>query len=244
MKLSNILYFVTSTIISLSILTSCGGGKDSPEQSPELPIEQIKEPGIAALIFPEDNTECNTGEIINENTSNVTFTWTESVNTTDYEVNLKNLNNNNTIKKTTNINEATIPIDRGTPYEWYVISKNSGNSKIGTSTTWKFYNEGQGITNYAPFPAVAISPKRGETIDAENNTVDLEWTATDIDNDIVSYDILLDTSENPITLISTTTDKTVMDILVNSNTIYNWKVITYDSQNNSSTSEIFEFKTN
>lgn len=244
MKLKDYTYLLLGLLIAFCILSSCGGGNDTPNESPELPIEQIKNPGIATLVFPEDNTECNTGEIINENKSNVTFTWTTSENTTNYEVNLKNLHNNNTIKQTTDINEATIAIERGTPYEWYVISSNVGNSTIGTSAIWKFYNEGQGVTNYAPFPAQAISPKRGENIDANDNKVNLEWISSDVDNDIVQYEILFDNSDNPTTSIGTTSDNIISAVSVNSNTVYKWKVITLDSQNNRSTSEIFEFKTN
>jgi len=232
--------------LSFTILTACGGGggDDTPSPTPVTPVAEIPNPGNATLVFPEDNTECNTGVIVDETRSNVTFTWNSSENTTSYEVNLRNLNNNNTIKQTSTINEATILIQRGTPYEWFVVSNATGTTQTGISLTWKFYNEGPGITNYAPFPAEAVNPKRGENLTVVNNQIDLEWTASDIDEDIISYDIYLDTTENPTTLIGTTTETTLPSIPVISNTLYTWKVVTHDSSNNSSSSEIFEFRIN
>lgn len=244
MNLNNYKYLIITLAMSSPILWSCGGSDDSNDQDPVLPIEQVETPGNAILIFPENNTECNNGEIVSETKSRVTFTWSASENTTTYEVNLKNLSNNNFLKQTSNSNEATIIIDRGTPYEWFVTSSINNSSTIGKSSTWSFYNEGPGLTNYAPFPAQAITPKRGESLNATNGKIDLMWTSNDIDNDIISYEIFLDTEEHPITSIGTTVENTILSIPVNSGSIYKWKVITFDSNENSSTSEVFEFKIN
>lgn len=232
-------------LVGFSVLSSCGGGgDDSPDEPPVTPIVPIASPSSATLVFPEDNTECNTGAIIDETKSNVTFTWNTSENTDSYEVNLKNLSNSNTLKQTANINEAKVLIDRGTPYEWFVISRATGTTETATSATWKFYNEGQGITNYAPFPAIAIRPERGENLTVTNNEITLEWISSDIDEDIVSYEVLLDQEENPSTSIGVTTETTISGIQVTSNNTYRWKVITTDSATNSSISEIFEFRIN
>lgn len=222
----------------LVILTSCGGGGNSGTGG-EVP-DSVPDPKAATLVFPENNESCNEGININDTQSNITFQWNASPDTDNYEINLKNLSNNSTTKTNANTNEATITILRGTPYEWFVVSKASGTNKTASSSTWKFYNQGVGVENYAPFPAEVISPKRGETI-TSSTTVSLKWNGSDVDNDISDYEIFFGTDTNPSTSLGSTTN-TTLDASVSSGSTYYWKVVTKDSQNNTSDSEIFEFK--
>lgn len=228
-------------IFTILIISSCGGGGDEPSPNPIAPVPS---PTAATLIFPENNTECNTGEIISLQRSNVTFTWNESENTSSYEINLKNLNDNSILKQVSNSNEATVALIRGAPYEWFVVSKAAGTTETATSIIWKFYNEGPGISNYAPFPAEAISPTRGANLTVGSGELTLQWSASDIDNDITSYEVFLDTNENPTTPIGTTSETTLSAVSVMQGTTYRWKIITNDAANNNSSSEIFEFRVN
>lgn len=220
------------------ISASCGGGNSGGNDDNPPPVP---DPKAATLIFPANNETCNEGTIVNSTQSSVTFQWNASQDTDSYEVNLKNLSNNSITKTNTNTNQASITILRGTPYEWFIVSKASGTNKTAISSTWKFYNQGIGIENYAPFPAEVISPKRGVTISATN--VSLKWTGSDVDNDINEYEIFFGTEPNPTTSIGTTSDTTIETTTVSGN-IYFWMVVTKDSQNNTSNSEIFEFKVN
>jgi len=238
------LYKLNLLIGAVALLFSCGGGGDDTEPTiPEPPQEVIASPSAATLTFPADNTECNTGVIINENQSNVTFEWNASENTDSYEVNLRNLNTGNTSKTASTNPTATIPIARGTPFAWFVISKANGTTETATSPEWQFYNEGPGITNYAPFPAEVVFPARGQNITSTNTTLSLEWSASDIDEDILNFEVFFDTSEDPSTSIGTTAENTIA-VTVTQGTTYRWKVVTTDEFNNSSTSEIFDFKIN
>lgn len=225
------------TCISSLLLASCGGGSD--DGGTDTP-DAIATPKATTLVFPENNTECNEGAIISDTRSSVEFSWNAATDTDSYEINIKNLATGNSSSKTVTTTSDAITIDRGTPYEWFVVSKANGTTETATSTTWKFYNQGVGTENYAPFPADAISPARGTTI-ATTTTVSLKWSGEDVDNDIVDYEILFDTNNTPTTSIGVTTE-TTLDATVTSNTVYYWKVITKDSQNNTSTSEVFEFK--
>lgn len=225
------------TCISSLLLASCGGGSD--DGGTDTP-DAIATPKATTLVFPENNTECNEGAIISDTRSSVEFSWNAATDTDSYEINIKNLATGNSSSKTVTTTSDAITIDRGTPYEWFVVSKANGTTETATSTTWKFYNQGVGTENYAPFPAGAISPARGTTI-ATTTTVSLKWSGEDVDNDIVDYEILFDTNNTPTTSIGVTTE-TTLDATVTSNTVYYWKVITKDSQNNTSTSEVFEFK--
>lgn len=221
------------------IIAGCsnsGNGDDTPPPPPP-------PPSAATLVFPDNNTECNEGEILSENQSRVTFEWSAAQNTDSYEVNLRNLDTNGTIMINVSTNSAPIIIDRGAPYEWFVVSKAIGTSATANSATWKFYNQGPGIANYAPFPAEALYPSRGSSIDPSGGTVTLEWSTSDVDGDILEFDIYFDTDPDPVTILGTTSD-TTLDAAINSGTIYYWRVLSRDSAGNSSESEIFEFRVN
>ncbi|NNF18691.1 MAG: hypothetical protein HKN61_02850 [Flavobacteriaceae bacterium] len=228
-------------VMFAGILWSCSGG-DSGGNPPPPPAPTVPDPSAATLVFPDNNTECNEGEILNENQSRVTFRWNNAQNSDTYEVNLRELNSGNTSNFNSNTNSADITITRGAPYEWFVVSRANGTAATANSATWKFYNEGPGITNYAPFPAEAVNPARGANIDA-TSSVSLEWSGSDVDNDIVSYDVFFGTDPDPVTLQENTTE-TTLTVDISTDTVYYWKVVTNDSAGNSSSSEIFQFKVN
>lgn len=211
-----------------------GGGDDDPMTVPD--------PSAATLIFPEDDTECNEGAILSDLESNVTFQWNASQNTDSYIVTLTNLNNNASFNTSANSNEATITIARGTPYEWYVISSANGTNVTAESAKWRFYNEGPGVENYAPFPAEAVNPSRGATLTANTTSVTLEWSATDIDDDIVEFEVFFGLEGDADIPSLGTTSETTFDVTVVSGNIYKWLIVTFDSQGNTSGSEEFSFR--
>lgn len=241
MKITYIKY-LTVLVLGL-ILVSCGGSDTGGDDTPPVdPPAVIPAPAASTLVFPDNNTECNTGEILNDTQSLVTFQWTVSANTTNYEVNVKNLETNSTVKRTTTVNELGISIARGTPFEWFVISRATGTDETATSPTWLFYNEGIGIENYAPFPAVALNPKPGVTI--PSSSITLTWSGIDVDDDITGYDIFLDTEEVPELLLGSTTNASFENVSVTAGLTCYWRIISKDSAGNSSTSQVFQFRVN
>ncbi|MCX2717970.1 hypothetical protein [Lentiprolixibacter aurantiacus] len=233
---------VKLNILLLSgLFIACGGGSDNPGSDPDPEPDPVPAPRATTLIFPENNSECTTGVVVSDTQSQVLFEWNESENTDSYEVNLRNLNTNNTSRFTSNTNSVNITLNRGTPYEWFVVSRADGTSETANSPSWRFYNEGPGIENYAPFPAVAISPERGAILNGITS-VDLSWTGSDVDNDIVDYEVYLDTNTDPTTSLGITAETSLPDVAVSAGNVYYWKVVTRDSQGNSSTSEIFQFR--
>ena len=218
------------------VLASCGknDSNDTPKPDP------VPKPSAATLVFPDNGTECNEGNILNETQSEVTFQWNASQNTDTYEVNIRNLDSNASSKTTVSTNEAVVTLLRGFPYEWYVVSKASGTSETASSDKWKFYNQGPGVENYAPFPADVVSPLRGSSV-SDSGLVTLEWQGSDVDDDIDGYEILFGTDEIPSNSIGTTSNST-MDATIVSGEVYYWVVITTDSAGNSSKSEVFDFR--
>lgn len=224
-------------VLVIIFIAACGGS-DSNDPDPDPDPDPIAAPLAATLVFPDNNTECNEGVVVNETQSTVTFDWNASQNTDSYEVNLRNLNTNTSSKTNSNTNSADITLERGVPYEWFVVSKANGTNETASSSIWKFYNQGPGVENYAPFPAEALNPGRGEAIN-NSGTVQLEWSGSDVDNDITEYDVLFGTDSDPSALLGTTPDSFIDATIATG--VYYWRVISKDSQGNSSESEIFEF---
>lgn len=223
---------------TLVVFLSCGSATDPlPEEE-----EQIEDPNATTLIFPEDNTECQEGTIISDNQSRVLFQWNESEHTDSYEVHLENLDNGIESIHESNTNELQIIIERGTAYSWFVVSKSNASAEIAESATWKFYNTGAGVVNYAPFPADLLSPANNGTVTIGSGNVLLDWEASDIDNDIVSYEVFMDTN-NPPSASRGTTSETEITLNAIANTRYYWFIEVVDSANNISKSEVFSFST-
>ncbi|WPR71074.1 hypothetical protein SLW70_14190 [Flavobacterium sp. NG2] len=221
-------------IIMLSMLfLSISCSKDTAETSPS--------PVAALLTSPLKDTECNTGTLVSTTENKVDFQWKASNHTDKYTVVVTNLNTKVVTEKEVSTPAATFTLIRGVPYSWKVISKSNNTTVTASSETWKFYNAGEGISNYAPFPADVVSPLMGSTV--SSNPVTLQWNTTDIDNDISKYEVYFGTTNPPTLLHTTTTNKSITNLNVTPKTIYYWKVITIDAKNNRSTSPIFDFKT-
>lgn len=202
-----------------------------------------KPPESAKLVFPQNNSECTTGADSSPTTSMVEFRWQKASNTDTYELRATNLNTSTTQTVSTSALSAMLPLQKGALYSWVVNTKNSAVLQIASSQTWRFYNSGF-ETSYAPFPAEISSPAFGESLTMDiNNEVSLSWSGSDIDDDIESYELFFSTENPPNTLIATiTTGATNRKVTVESDTVYYWKVITRDSEGNTSDSGIFDFR--
>lgn len=216
------------------LVTACGdsGGEGSGGN-----------PSAANLIAPVNNSECTTGVPVSATQSKVTFEWNPATGADSYFVYVKNLETQSAVQQYNAGNAVTLEVtlQKGVPYSWYVSARKEGGTSTN-SATWKFYNAGDGIANYAPFPAEAVFPGMSATV--QGPVLTLEWDADDLDNDIQEYKVYMDTNANPTTLKATVTQSQLAGVNVNGNTTYYWKVITTDAEGNSSTSPVFQFKTN
>ncbi len=210
-----------------------GCSKDSPPKGPE----------AALLTFPEQNSECTTGTDLNAVTSQVEFRWQTSKNTDTYELRVTNVNSGVSQTVTTAALSARLPLEKGALHRWNVITRNEKTDKIATSDTWQFYNAGS-ETSYAPFPAEIVSPESGASVVRDiNNEITLQWIGADVDNDITGYEIYLDTANPPVTLVgSPSVSINAVQVSVAANTVYYWKVVTRDREDNTSDSGVFSFR--
>lgn len=218
----------------LIVLLSCSDDNSFPD----LP----KTPSETKLIFPFENSVCNVGTNITATESTVLFEWEEGAYTDNYEVKLRNLITNEMSSHQSEDTQVSIVLKRGTPYEWYVISISKSVIESAQSKTWRFYNAGIAIESYAPFPAEIISPTMAESISTTTNEISLEWKGSDVDDDIIGYDVYFGTTNNPEIMQTNFNDSALKNVPVLPNTIYYWKIITIDSHGNKSDSGVYQFK--
>lgn len=221
-------------------LVSCGGSSED-----EAPVEvAIKIPGKATLVAPASGTTCEPGANATPTQSSVVFSWNPATDTESYELKVINLNTQETVTQTGITSAtATVTLNRGIPYSWSLTSKNKG-ATTTVSDTWKFYLAGVGVTNYAPFPAAAVSPLSGTVVTPTNGKVTLSWETSDVEASPLTYTLFFDTvdgEQTPIDANKNLTSKT-KEVVVNANTVYYWRVITSDGFN-TSTSIVYTFKT-
>ncbi|WP_207429153.1 hypothetical protein [Pedobacter sp. SYSU D00535] len=202
------------------------------------------EPEKAVLIAPAKDEACLEGQILSDAESKVTLKWNAAQNADNYDVVIKNLQSNESVTKNALSTTLDVNLSRNTPYSWYVISKSGKTNVTAQSETWKFYNAGAGVLNYAPFPAEIVSPAIAGSVNATNGKITLDWTGNDVDNDIVNYDIYFGTSQTLGVLGSNVAASILNDVSVTANTTYYWKVVTRDSQGNTSVTPVYYFKVN
>ena len=225
-------------ILILLLCFNCSKSSDDGT-TPVAPV--IEPPTASSLTFPDNNQECNQGVDVNATQSSVTFKWGASANTDSYDVKLKDLDAGTTTTHNSSTNELAITLKKATPYSWSVISKSTSTTETAQSNTWKFYNAGDAVQSYAPFPADLVAPTMGANLSGVTS-VTLEWAGSDIDNDITGYEIYIDTATPPTVQIGAAQTATTIDATVAAGNVYYWRVITTDAEGNNSQSEIFEFR--
>jgi len=207
----------------------------------EEPVLNLTDPTAAQLIFPYENSECNEGTNITATESTVLFEWEIAENTDSYDLILKDLSSSQEVTYKSPENQISIVLLRATPYAWYVVSQSNTVSAVAESETWKFYNAGDGVLSYAPFPAEIISPAMAEIITSSSGEITLDWDGSDVDNDIIGYDLYFGTSDPPA-ILSSDLQESMLVVPVASDSIYYWGVTTKDEHGNSSESGIYQFK--
>lgn len=231
----NIIFIVTV------ILLSIGCKKNKSETIDPDPVNPL---GAVTLSLPEQNSICITGTIISAVQSNVELRWEKVTNATKYVVSVKDLLTGTNSIFTTNKNVYIATLSRNTPYAWDVTAQGATSDKTSKSAIWKFYNAGDGVISYAPFPADHLTPTINQTVTAINGKITLSWTGSDTDNDILNYDIYLGTSTSPSLFKKEVLASKLENVELTGKLTYYWKVITRDKTGNTSESDMIRFTVN
>ncbi|MDB4006008.1 hypothetical protein N9455_02115 [Flavobacteriaceae bacterium] len=200
------------------------------------------------LFILENNKTCETGTSVSDTQSTVAFSWNASASTNTYDVRITNLNTSTaTNKNGVASTSTTATLDKGVPYSWKVTSKNTQTTTTTGSDTWKFYLAGDGVVNYAPFPADLKAPASGSTVTLSDGKATFTWEGTDPDSgDTLSYTLQADKDKDavktdPSIVVSNLSAQTA-DVELEAATTYYWRVKTSDGTN-ASYSIVYSFKT-
>lgn len=237
-------------ILGITLLTlglGCGkGNPPAPEPAPTIP-PVVTPPANgtttkATLLAPAKNEVCYTGVVLSATTNQVTFKWTAGESVESYTIEVKNLNTGNYfIQSPLATNQTEMTLERNTPYSWSVQTKSKNNNgEKFQSEVWKFFNAGDGITKYAPYPAEPVFPNKKQSVTPSSGTITISWSTDDPDVDLLNYDIYLGVTASPALLLSKYTTNTYRAIVSSGNKYY-WKIVSRDAHGNTSESDIFEF---
>ena len=136
-------------------------------------------------------------------------------------------------------------IDKGATYSWFVITTYNTTDENGqaitaqeVSNTFYFYSVGEAQVSYAPYPAQLISPADTSTL-ADKSKVQLIWNGSHPEGTISSYEVYFGTAFDPAFLESTTSQN--IEVTIEANTTYFWKIVTKDTNGNTSVSPTYGF---
>ncbi|WP_323788767.1 hypothetical protein [Psychroserpens sp.] len=227
---------IINFVVIVLICQACNNASDGdPENGSG--IGNQDEPNGVGLVFPAQDALCNEGTDLTPTESTVYFEWESNTNAQIYTLTLEHLETNTITQYTTEDYVIPVTIQRAAAFRWFVEYVHDNDIK--KSAIWNFYNAGPGVQNYAPFPAEIVSPAMAQSVPA-TNSVTLEWSGSDVDNDIIAYDVYFGTDSSPDVLESgLISNQTTVPVL--SGTIYYWNVITIDSAGNSSESGVHQF---
>ncbi|MBC2838543.1 hypothetical protein [Robiginitalea sp. SC105] len=222
---------VVFTVIAALVLAACGSD-DSP-----------KVPQAVSLIYPENNSECTTGISRSETTSEVEFRWEEARYAVRYELTVSNLQTNVTENIITSGINASLVLEKGTAYSWYVVARNQSGQDGPAGTTWQFFNAGSALS-YPPFPAQLKNPLSGESVTAdENDEIILRWDGADADGDLAGYELYFGTDAAALPLFGALgAAQNSQVVSVASGTVYYWEILSRDAEGNTSRSGVYSFR--
>ncbi|MBU2899933.1 DUF5018 domain-containing protein [Maribacter dokdonensis] len=216
------------------IVVACSKNDDKPE--PENKVDPI----AVQLEFPLKNSECTAGVDQSNDKTLVEFRWAVTENDS-YELVLENLYTNQVTRTSTSNHSVEIVLDKNTPYEWHIISSLVASQEKVESERWKFYAAGEGVSNYAPFPADLLSPDEDLIFDTGTQQLKLEWQSSDIDDVSVTYDVLVGNENPPTEVVASDLTQSSFDISVSAGNAMFWRIATKDGNGNISYSKVRGF---
>ena len=202
----------------------------------------IPEPDSALLTTPENSNTCvplsttATQGVVN-------FGWEEAQNTDSYEVFVRNNITQTEQKKSADLTSTTFTLDRGVPYSWWVVSSSEASAVDTKSKVWSFYLEGIQQETFLPFSALLNNPQDEQEVTLSSGEINLQWTGSDLDDDIAHYQVYIGTNADQMTLVQDNQITSSYSALLDVGQTYFWQIITVDQRGNKSQSAIQSFTT-
>ncbi|SEB96662.1 hypothetical protein SAMN05192540_2009 [Maribacter dokdonensis] len=235
---------VVYLLICLSIMAcSKNDGNDKTPLSPDPdtktdsdtpPDSDTIDTGVPNLIFPEKDQLCLD--------ANITFNWSDATNSVSYQIQISTNRAFTGIVEDQIVDNSSLSLVMavGQDYYWRVLSIDADNVKSAYSPDQAFYVKGEATSNYIPFNPSLTYPEQDSEVAHAN--VNLQWEGSDLDNDLLRYDIYLGTVQNPELFMSDLTTNT-LEVSLEPNQTYHWQVHVSDGTSKS-IGEIWSFRTN
>lgn len=222
-----------------SMLFSCSGGGDNDSGPDPDPVNTP--PTVPVQVYPLSNTLCID--------NNVIFEWTASTdkegNTITYKVEVSEKSDFTTLAHDVSSASTSrvLVLEKGKSYYWRLKSRDSKGDESAYSAVSHFLTEGVGVSNHLPFAPSLVEPALNSVINGTSTT--LSWTASDVDNDALIYDVYLDKNSNPTTKVSDGQSGTTFNAtgLTGASTYY-FKIVVKDGKGGVTIGQIWSFKTN
>jgi len=235
--MKNRIYY-TAVMALMFIIASCssssnGGGDDTPPPPPPNTVPTA----VSTLTFPSSDLLC-----IN---NTVAFQWGAATDADGDPISYKLVVATNrpltqiVEQRTVSSTSVTISLDRGVAYYWNVTAMDNQGGESDPSSTFAFYTEGNGVSNYAPFTAAINAPADEGSVAA--GTVNLSWTGSDVDTgDTLTYEVFFgETTDPPSVQTDVTADN--FDVTATTGLTYYWKVNTTDNHGVKTIGQIWSF---
>ena len=227
--------FISILAIS-TVLWSCGGGGGD---DPPPPPPTNKAPSTPSLVSPTNNLLCI------DNT--VDFQWNAATDpegdAITYQIQVAKDNQFTQIAQTLNGSETTrsISLEKGIAYYWRVKATDTKNAASSYSSTFQFYTEGEGVTNHLPFSPVLVNPELNAV--EQQATTSLQWTASDVDSDPLTYDVYFGTNNPPTTKAGDNQTANTLTVDLSASSNYYWKVVVKDDKGGQTIGQTWNFQT-
>jgi hypothetical protein len=218
-----ILFFVMLlAVLGLSTMQSCKKDavvtpKEYVAAMPEAPV-----PAVDAVV-----PFTGTGQAI-------TLEWTgTATNAIKWDVYFGDTDAPDLVSSAQTANTYTAHVTAGGTYFWGVVTVDANNVE-SASELWSFQ------VNSNPVVPVLTAPANNAV--AVSKTVALKWTATDPEEDDLTFDVYLGTTATPGVATTGLADATYSPTLAY-NTTYYWRVVSKDPYGGSATSAVYKFTT-
>ena len=230
-------------IATLMFIAGCG--KSSNMTNNNQTTTPPSPPVAAIQVAPNNNQVCYPGTILSDSISVVSFSWGPAKHANNYTVFWTNLLTGVASNQTVNDTHLDVQLERNTPFSWSVQSNSSLTKVTASSPVWRFYNSGNGITSYAPFPAILVAPVFAAALPSTSQTVTLQWSGSTVSaGSTLTYDVYFGTTNAPPLNTAGLSIDSLSQVGLSSGTTYYWKVITKDELGNSSISQVSQFSDN
>ncbi|MFD2725187.1 hypothetical protein [Hyunsoonleella rubra] len=234
--MKKILYIL---VLFALVSTSCssGGGDDSGNGGE---VSDSK-PSAPALVFPSQNQLCTTN-VLN-------FEWQASSNEDGssviyiLEIAKDNQFANKVVDEVLTSLSKTITLEKGFAYYWRVKARSTKSIESDYSPTAQFYTEEVPGSNHLPFAPEIISPFLGQVLDGGTASITLEWSASDVDKDPLTFDVYFGKDKDALNLVAENTNAKMFEAsLDTTDTTYYWKIVVKDDKGASVTGPLWYFK--